>query len=151
VLGNWQFNEIFTLASGLPFTFSYAANILNGGGGYASGAGGRPNYSGTTLAPTGGQNWHRWFNTAGYVTPPLYAFGDVSRNSMHGPGVIQWDSSVMKNFPVYREQQLQFRFEAFNLPNHPNFGLPTPKLELPLSQKSPAWARELQCGSFSCR
>jgi TonB dependent receptor len=124
LLGNWQFNEIFSIASGLPFTFSYSANILNGGGGNSSGSGGRPNYTGATLAPTGGKDWRHWFNTAGYQNPPLYQFGNVSRNSMYGPGVIQWDSSLLKNFPVHNEQQLQFRFEAFNAANHPNFGLP---------------------------
>jgi hypothetical protein len=125
VFGNWQFNEIFSLATGLPFTFSYSANILNGGGGNASGSGGRPNYTGQPLAHTGGKNWHHWFNTAAYQNPPLYQFGNVSRNSMYGPGVMQWDSSLMKNFPVHNEQQLQFRFEAFNAANHPNFGLPS--------------------------
>ena len=124
VLGGWQFNSIFTIASGLPFTFTESANLLNGGGGASGGGGGRPNYSGSTLAPTGGKNRFHWFNPAGYKAPPLYAFGNVSRNSMYGPGELSWDASMMKMFRVYREQDLQFRFESFNTPNHPNFGLP---------------------------
>jgi predicted RecA/RadA family phage recombinase len=124
VLGGWQFNSIFTIASGLPFTFTESASLLNGGGGASGGGGGRPDYSGSTLVPGGGKNRFHWFNPAGYKAPPLYAFGNVSRNSMDGPGELSWDSSMMKLFRVYREQDLQFRFEAFNTPNHPNFGLP---------------------------
>jgi Carboxypeptidase regulatory-like domain len=134
-LGGWQFNEIFTLGSGLPFTFTESASLLNGGGGASGGGGGRPNYSGSTLVPTGGKNRFHWFNTAGYQAPPLYAFGNVSRNSMYGPGELSWDSSIMRMIPVYREQDLQFRFEAFNLPNHPNLGLPN------ASQGSPTFGQ----------
>jgi hypothetical protein len=124
ILGNWRFNSIFILASGYPFSFTESTNTLNGSGGAAGGGGGRPNYSGATLDPTGGKNRFHWFNTAGFQAPPLYTFGNVSRNSMYGPGQLSWDSSMMKMFPVYREQELQFRFEAFNVINHPNFGLP---------------------------
>ncbi len=69
VLGGWQFNAIFTIASGFPFTFTESANLLNGGGGASGGGGGRPNYSGATLAPTGGKNRFHWFNPAGYKAP----------------------------------------------------------------------------------
>ncbi len=48
---------------------------------------------------------------------------------MYGSGELSWDSSVMKMFPVWREQDLQFRFEAFNAPNHPNSGLPTASIQ----------------------
>jgi hypothetical protein len=132
VLGGWQFNEIFTLASGLPFSFTESASLLNGGGASSSGGGGRPNYvTGTTLAPAGGKNRFHWFNTAAYAPPPSYTagcgqcvFGTVSRNSMYGPDELTWDSSLMKMFRVYREQNLQFRFESFNAANHPWFGFP---------------------------
>ena len=133
VLGGWQFNEILTLAEGLPFTFSESASLLNGGGGAAGGGGGRPDYTPGvfTLRATGGNNRLHWFNTAAYQAPPSYTvgcgqcvFGNVPRNSMYGPDELTWDSSLMKMFRIYREQNLQFRFEAFNAANHPWFGFP---------------------------
>ena len=54
-----------------------------------------------------------------------FTYGDVGRNSMRGPEGFSLDFSVMKKFAIPIERhELQFRFEAFNLPNRPNFGLP---------------------------
>jgi len=39
-----------------------------------------------------------------------------------GPGVIGIDFSLFKNFAVNDRWKVQFRAEAFNLINHPNFG-----------------------------
>ncbi len=131
VFGNWQFNEILTLAAGLPFTFSDGVDVANTGTENE-----RPSYSGATLAPTGGKDRFHWFNNvpynqpgAAYVEPAQYTFGDVPRNSMYGPSELSWDSSVMKMFPVWREQDVQLRFEAFNAPNHPNYGLPSASIQ----------------------
>ena len=46
------------------------------------------------------------------------------RNTIITPGSIQWDFSVHKQFRVVENQALQFRLEAFNFPNHPNWGNP---------------------------
>ena len=51
-------------------------------------------------------------------------FDRVGRNTMIGPGLFNWDFSMLKEFPIMENHRLQFRFEAFNFPNHPNFGLP---------------------------
>jgi len=41
-----------------------------------------------------------------------------------GPSQASWDFSTLKNFPIREGHDLQFRFEAFNFPNHPNLGSP---------------------------
>ena len=46
------------------------------------------------------------------------------RNSIFGPGFENTDLSLSKFFTVYREANLQFRADAFNLLNHPNLGQP---------------------------
>ena len=55
---------------------------------------------------------------------PFGSYGNSGRNTLIGPGVISWDFSTIKLFPVTERRNLEFRFEAFNLPNHPNWGLP---------------------------
>jgi hypothetical protein len=48
----------------------------------------------------------------------------VTRNSLRGPGTAQVDFSAIKNFPIFEKFTAQFRAEAFNIINHPNYGNP---------------------------
>jgi hypothetical protein len=50
------------------------------------------------------------------------ALGDAPRNFTRGFGAWQMDSAVRRDFPLYERLKLQFRAEAFNVFNHPNFG-----------------------------
>ena len=43
---------------------------------------------------------------------------------MTGPGIAAWDFSTLRNFNFTERRYLQFRFEAFNAANHPNWGDP---------------------------
>lgn len=54
--------------------------------------------------------------------PPGTGVGDAPRNFARGFGVWQMDVAVRREFPVYERLKLQFRAEAFNVFNHPNFG-----------------------------
>ncbi len=49
-------------------------------------------------------------------------FGNAPRNFARGFGVWQMDLAVRRDFPIYENLNLQFRAEAFNIFNHPNFG-----------------------------
>ena len=53
-------------------------------------------------------------------------FGTAARNFARGFGAWQMDLAVRRNFPIYERLQLQFRAEAFNVFNHPNFGTVNP-------------------------
>ncbi len=48
----------------------------------------------------------------------------VTRNTLTGPGTAQVDFSAIKNFAIVERLTAQFRAEAFNIINHPNFGNP---------------------------
>ena len=53
--------------------------------------------------------------------------GDVRRNSLIGPKLVDMDFSVFKNFPIRRISEsfkVQFRAEMFNILNHTNFAPP---------------------------
>lgn len=48
--------------------------------------------------------------------------GNAPRNFARGFGAWQMDLAVRRDFPIYEQLKLQFRAEAFNIFNHPNFG-----------------------------
>jgi hypothetical protein len=79
----------------------------------------------------GHQTLDCWYNQAAFVTPPLapgqqtaHSFGDAKIGDLRGPGLVDFDVALQKDFKIHESQQLEFRSEFFNLFNHPNFGLP---------------------------
>ncbi|MFH4146404.1 hypothetical protein WAI91_20825, partial [Acinetobacter baumannii] len=57
-------------------------------------------------------------------------FGNAGRNILIGPPFKNLDLSLHKNFPLGEKFKLQFRAEAFNVTNHPNFQIPVFRLDL---------------------
>jgi outer membrane receptor protein involved in Fe transport len=53
------------------------------------------------------------------------AFLGGRSNQIYGPGYSHVDMSLFKTFPTFRQQNLQFRADAFNLLNHPTNGNPS--------------------------
>jgi hypothetical protein len=51
-------------------------------------------------------------------------FGNAGRNSLIGPGLLNFDFSVFKNFSISEALKVQFRAEFFNVFNRPNFQSP---------------------------
>jgi hypothetical protein len=85
----------------------------------------RPNATGeNAVLPRDVRSPDRWFNTSAFVLRPRGTFGTAGRNTIIGPGSIQLDFSAHKQFRIAENHALQFRFEAFNFPNHPNWGNP---------------------------
>ena len=54
--------------------------------------------------------------------PALGTFGNVGKNSFHAPSSFQFDAEISRYFPIHENVKLNFRVEAFNVLNHPNFG-----------------------------
>jgi carboxypeptidase family protein len=52
--------------------------------------------------------------------------GTAPRNSVRGFGAWQMNTAIRREFPIGEALKLQFRAEAFNLFNHPNFGVIDP-------------------------
>jgi hypothetical protein len=121
IVGGWQVGGIFTLQSGVP------QNIIIGSQDNSNTQSGydRPNSTGISSgisnpSPNG------WYNRAAFAVAPFGQFGNVGRNTALAPGVFSINAEVHKNFrmPYKESHQVQFRAEAFNLLNHPNFGGP---------------------------
>ena len=84
----------------------------------------RPNYNSGVDPNLSNHDPQRWFNPAAYTIQTFGTFGNVGRNTLISPSIFGWDFSTLKNFQIRESHTLQFRFEAFNIPNHPNWGNP---------------------------
>ena len=125
ILSGWQSFGIVTLQSGRPFTVALQMDIDNSNTGRSTlgfGANDRPNLVGK--AELSNPTPDRWFNTAAFAFPAFGSFGNAGRNILDGPGYVNFNTSLMKTTKLKEGLDLQFRAEAFNLFNHPNFNLP---------------------------
>jgi hypothetical protein len=118
VLGQWQTGSYFTAQSGAPFTVNISSDQANIGAGPAQ----RPNISGDPN--NGPRTPQQWFDTSAFSLPALYSFGNAPRNAIIGPGLEEFDFSLQKDIVVKEPVRLEFRAEAYNLLNHPNFNIP---------------------------
>jgi hypothetical protein len=118
LLGGWQFDAIFVVQSGLPFTVSQQQGLLS------TGTGNRPNRiaSGELMDPTP----DRWFDLGAFqpTTDNTGTYGNSGRNILRAPGILQADLSVVKNTRFKERYEHQFKVEMFNAFNHPQFGPP---------------------------
>jgi hypothetical protein len=128
---NWGIDSRFTARTGFPVTLSGPLDI-NPATGQRTFRGlntvpGEPTYVygsqcsalfNNGLSCPGG----RAINPDAFSEPPSGAFGDAPRNFVRGFGAWQMDLSLRRDFPIYEGLKLQFRAEAFNIFNHPNFG-----------------------------
>ncbi|MBV8904078.1 MAG: TonB-dependent receptor, partial [Acidobacteriia bacterium] len=122
VLRGWQIAGSGRFYSGLPFTPSLANTTL-----------GQPNRpdrlrTGTLPDPSVTQ----WFDITAFVPVPpnSYRFGNSGRSILDGPGREELNLNFSKNFAVTEWSNLQFRWEIFNVLNHPNFGLPIKNIDV---------------------
>lgn len=119
-VNGWQLNGILTARSGYPFNVTAGDRALVAGAAdFADLVAGV-----STKRPAGVDPVRKWFNTAAFVLPPLGSFGMLGRNVMRGPGSAVVNFSSFKNFRATERWSVQFRFEAFNFFNRPNFSNP---------------------------
>ncbi|NWF82624.1 MAG: TonB-dependent receptor [Bryobacteraceae bacterium] len=120
VLGGWQTNGIVTAQSGFPFGVPIAADQANVGQGTQ-----RANFTGSPVTvDCGSGKLINCVNISAFTLPALYTYGATPRNFLRGPGLVNFDWSLFKNFAVSESVKVQFRWENFNVLNHPNFNNP---------------------------
>jgi hypothetical protein len=127
ILKNWQLSGIVTLSSGSPLFINQDGDTLN-----VDSEEIRPNLvSGQNpMLPRSERTLARWFNTAAFARATT-TYGNSPRNPVVGPGLNLFDLSLAKSFSVAQGQQLQFRWEAFNAFNIPQWGNPNGTLGNP--------------------
>ena len=116
VIGGWQLNNIFTYQSGAPQSFG---NIIFLG-----------NLHDIPL-PSDQRSVNEWFNVnSGFDTKSADQLANNIRTfpkylaGVRGDGQTVWDASIFKIFPIRERVKLEFRFEGYDILNHPNFSDP---------------------------
>ena len=134
----WQISTIFTAISGRPFTALIGGSDPSGQG--LRGSSIRASWDGTPVHYNTRDPLNyvaESYTTAGQPDPcgddsgglPLSPFfrpcsgtvGTSHRNQLIGPGLAQWDMSVIKNTKINERLEMQFRWEVFNVLNRGNF------------------------------
>ncbi len=118
VVRGWELSGVTEMQIGLPL----AATQSNGTGGFTGTQ--RPNQIADAAFPHDQRTLNNWFNTAAFLVAPAFTSGTEPRFSFYGPGINNWDTSLMRNFQLRESLRLQLRGEFYNTFNHPNFKNP---------------------------
>ncbi len=127
LLGNFQLTLIQRISSGFPVPMIDTNNqsgsfFQNGGNGNNWN---RPDRVAGCDVYAANHSKNQWINASCFVAPPVGQLGSSSRVPVTGPGFVNSDFSVIKQFALPRKEMgLNFRAEFFNLFNHPQFGSP---------------------------
>src|SRR5436190_9454069 len=117
--------------------------------------GGRPDVvPGASIQAIGTQSINNWFNAGTFKIPgcpdnnPVCAkpdnigrFGNAGIAILRGHRIANVDFAVSKYFPIHERMRLQFRMNAVNVLNHPNFALPASNISSPatVGRIPPVW------------
>jgi outer membrane receptor protein involved in Fe transport len=122
IVGGWQVAGIATLTTGRPFTVFMQNPVNNGAPSWPNRTG-----SGKLDDPT----VDLWYNPRDFAAPPPNTYGNTGRGILYGPGHVNFDTSLSKRFRVVGRSNVEFRWDAFNLFNHPGFGFPNQNFDSP--------------------
>jgi hypothetical protein len=135
ILGNWRTSGVYTFYSGHPFQANWGneSSLLDAYG-FATAV---PNQVGPVHYLKQQQCWfYEAANsncakfassslTTPYVDPGKFVIGNVGRNTLVGPETQLFDFDLIKEIPIHEKLNAEFRWEVFNLINHPVFGQPS--------------------------
>lgn len=140
ILGGWQLSGVFSAWNGIPLQPGYSTSRLHTPGtsqdpDQVPGVALKSGFPATGSSPAyqkagclqGEGNGQCWFNPLAFA-PVLdnNRFGTVGRQPswLRGPGLVQMDQSLFRNFKLTERFNLQARLETQNLTNSPHFNTP---------------------------
>jgi len=121
VLGGWQTSGIFSAVSGQPFQLTASGASLNAVDQLQT-----PNRVGPVRKLGGVGSGNPFYDPSSFAAVTAAAtYGNVGRNSLLGPGAVNFDFSLFRTFKFTERVELQFRADAANLFNAPHFNNPS--------------------------
>jgi hypothetical protein len=121
VLSGWQFSGVTFIQSGVPLQVTYGPDVLGLGGGTTN----RPDIIAPvkyTKSPNG------WFTKSSFAAPLApwaggtnNGFGSARKDSVIGPGLLNFNMSLFKTINLTERMKFELRFESFNTFNHVQF------------------------------
>ena len=134
VLNGWQINGIARFWSGTPLTINSNGNAGTLGGGP------RANYNGSGPVTNENKSELDYFNVFAFSRPLEGNLGNTGEGIIRGPGINQWDISMIKTTTFYERVRVQFRFETFNTLNHTQWAGVNTGLNVPNPNTAPTAA-----------
>lgn len=122
IFNNWQLSGFISFISGNPVGIGFS--VPGAGNAQITGSYTEPPRVALTGqgVGTGSASPYNRINPAAFTPPPVGSIGlDSPRWELTGPGVNDWDMSLVKNIPIHESVQLQLRADAFNVFNHTQF------------------------------
>lgn len=128
-INGWEVSGSFTAQSGFPY------DVVTGTDNSRTGIGrDRPNLVGDWTMPSDRSKADvlaQYFNTQAFAQNAIGQFGNLGRNALRGPGLVNCDFGLFKNFPITERHKVQFRVEGFNGLNRANFTNPVARMASP--------------------
>ena len=118
LIRDWQISGIFSAQTGQPFTVTNSTDPTG------TNTTARPNRLRDGSLPASQRDPSHWFDTTAFAPTGCACFGNSGRNILSGPGLVNLDAGISRDFVVHERFRLHFRGEVFNVANHPSFGLP---------------------------
>jgi hypothetical protein len=117
LLGGWEYSALLHMRSGVRFDVTSDVSHLNNGQSNRPDRVGNGKLSNPTI--------NDWFDTTAFIDhQDEGTYGNAGVYPLHGDDQIQLDSSLAKTFTLFERTQLEFRADAFNTLNHPDFSTP---------------------------
>jgi len=114
----WELATVFTAVNGTPFSPNLGSRDPSGQGVPAI----RANCNAAVEYKLRDPNHYVANAAQAFSVPPNGTVGTCQRNVGRGPGLSQWDVSLVKMTRITERAKLQFRWEVFNVLNRANFG-----------------------------
>ncbi|MEN6537425.1 MAG: carboxypeptidase regulatory-like domain-containing protein, partial [Bryobacteraceae bacterium] len=123
MFGGWNMGGVFTSRSGFPITVTATDRSMT------NSRGPRANRIGDGEGAKEVGPGHAWLDKSAFTSMTAKTFGTSGVGVVRGPGLIQFDLSLQKQFPIKEKYDIEFRSEFFNLTNTPHFGAPTQSVD----------------------